>query len=224
MLLPLVERGELADRELAMSDAVVLARHHTTCPHLIDASGSQSGGRVQVVGAVGWGHARLPLPDGVHPVMRALVARCFAEPAERPSFSEVLDILKPLQTPLAAAAAAAAALAAHPDPGMPRNPNLAASAAASSASSSPAARLAAGAQENPSPVGSALPCAAALNGTKELGGPANMRVMLEGAQSATPVLQGSEGSAVEQGVHAPNQAAPRRAPRRQMPSAVVPKW
>ena len=51
----------------------------------------------QVVGAVGWGHARLPLPEGVHPVLRALIERCFAEPAERPSFSEILDILKPLQ-------------------------------------------------------------------------------------------------------------------------------
>ncbi len=46
---------------------------------------------------MGWGHARLPLPEGVHPVLRALIGRCFAEPAERPSFSEILDILKPLQ-------------------------------------------------------------------------------------------------------------------------------
>ena len=181
--------------------------------------------RAQVVGAVGWGHARLPLPDGVHPVLRALIGRCFADPAERPSFSEILDILKPLQAPLAAAAAAAAALAAHPDPGAPLNPTMAPSAAASSASSSPAARLAAGAQENPSPLGGAMPCAAALNGPQEgLGGPADMRVVLEGAQSAMPVLQGSDGPAGEQGAYAPNQAAPKRAPRRQMPSAVVPKW
>ncbi|KAK9832796.1 hypothetical protein WJX81_001956 [Elliptochloris bilobata] len=139
---------------------------------------------MQVVGAVGWGHARLPLPDGVHPVLRSLIARCFAEPAERPSFSEVLDILKPLQAPLAAAAAAAAALASN----LNSNAHITEStngpsggAAASSAASSPADTPFKGAGF------AALP-------EQESGGPADMRVALEGAQSAAPAAPRKYGT------------------------------
>jgi hypothetical protein len=50
-----------------------------------------------VVGAVGWANARLPLPPSLAPVIAALIERTWAEPGDRPSFSEVIDFLKPLQ-------------------------------------------------------------------------------------------------------------------------------
>lgn len=50
-----------------------------------------------MVGAVGWANARLPLPPSLPPVIAALIERTWAEPGDRPSFSEVIDFLKPLQ-------------------------------------------------------------------------------------------------------------------------------
>ena len=52
---------------------------------------------MQVVGAVGWANARLVLPPTLAPPMAALIERTWADPASRPSFSEIIDILKHLQ-------------------------------------------------------------------------------------------------------------------------------
>ena len=52
----------------------------------------------QVVGAVGWGGQKLPLPEPEDHPLRDLIARCWLEPAQRPSFSDICDILKPLSS------------------------------------------------------------------------------------------------------------------------------
>jgi hypothetical protein len=52
---------------------------------------------MQVVGAVGWGNARLPIPSDMVPVIADLIRRTWAEPADRPNFSEIISVLKPLQ-------------------------------------------------------------------------------------------------------------------------------
>jgi len=147
----------------------------------------------QVVGAVGWGHARLPLPDGVHPVLRALIARCFDDPAERPSFSDILDMLKPLQTPLAAAAAAAtAAAAASPRPGTSpagAAPAPGARPGTSPAGDGPGASVAAAAAA--SLVAELAPLGGAADPTLAgMGAPGELRAMLGTARSAAPVLSG----------------------------------
>ena len=66
----------------------------------------------QVVGAVGWANARLDLPPSLAPPMAALIERTWAGPASRPSFSEIIDILKPLQHANLCSAPAALAQAA----------------------------------------------------------------------------------------------------------------
>ena len=64
---------------------------------------------VQVVGAVGFGKARLPIPDSVPPPIAALIEACWAEdPARRPDFGSTIDTLTAfLRTETAAARAAA---------------------------------------------------------------------------------------------------------------------
>ena len=64
-----------------------------------------------MVGAVGWGHERLPIPADARPDVQELIARCFADQSERPSFAEIIPILKRMIADLSAAAAAAAAAA-----------------------------------------------------------------------------------------------------------------
>jgi serine/threonine protein kinase len=49
---------------------------------------------MQVVGAVGWNHERLAVPEAAHPTLRALLERCFGVAADRPAFSEIISILK----------------------------------------------------------------------------------------------------------------------------------
>eukprot|EP00891_Asterochloris_glomerata_P009732 jgi/Astpho2/9732/e_gw1.00149.41.1_t len=52
---------------------------------------------MQVVGAVGWANKQLPITDDMQPaVLRNLIVQCFKEPQERPSFSDIIGILKPL--------------------------------------------------------------------------------------------------------------------------------
>ncbi|KAK9814388.1 hypothetical protein WJX72_005059 [[Myrmecia] bisecta] len=51
---------------------------------------------MQVVGAVGWGNARLPIPEDISPQMQSLIASCWAEPEDRPSFEQIISILKPI--------------------------------------------------------------------------------------------------------------------------------
>lgn len=65
-------------------------------------------GAMQVVGAVGWGHERLPIPADARPDVQELIARCFADQSKRPSFAEIIPILKRMIADLNAAAAAAA--------------------------------------------------------------------------------------------------------------------
>ena len=49
-----------------------------------------------MVGAVGWGNAQLEVPPEVDPAMAALMASCWAEPGERPSFAQLIVSLKEL--------------------------------------------------------------------------------------------------------------------------------
>jgi hypothetical protein len=72
--------------------------------------------RMQVVGAVGFSHQRLPLPDDLQPEVRQLILSCWEEePGKRPSFGDVLEALgrlpnlSPSLTRLGAVAAAAEA-------------------------------------------------------------------------------------------------------------------
>ena len=62
---------------------------------------------MQVVGAVGFAHERLPIPDGMSPGLGDLMARCFGKPEDRPSFSEIISILKRQMRVLVAAGSAA---------------------------------------------------------------------------------------------------------------------
>lgn len=52
---------------------------------------------LQVVGAVGWGNARLQIPCEADPALSCLILRCWSEPHNRPSFSEILQILRTLR-------------------------------------------------------------------------------------------------------------------------------
>lgn len=54
-----------------------------------------------MVGAVGWGNMRLELPEAMHSTIASLIRRTWADPAERPNFSEIIDTLKPLQHAMA---------------------------------------------------------------------------------------------------------------------------
>ena len=49
---------------------------------------------VQVVGAVGWGNARLPIPEDIAPELKDLLEACWDEPTVRPGFEGVLNVLK----------------------------------------------------------------------------------------------------------------------------------
>ena len=51
---------------------------------------------MQVVGAVGWDNARLPVPETLPPAIASLILQSWAEPAERPGFGDIIDRLKPL--------------------------------------------------------------------------------------------------------------------------------
>ena len=50
----------------------------------------------QVVGAVGWGNAQLPLTDDMQPVLKGLIKQCWGQPQDRPSFGDIIAILKPM--------------------------------------------------------------------------------------------------------------------------------
>ncbi|XP_068658358.1 probable serine/threonine-protein kinase SIS8 [Aristolochia californica] len=56
---------------------------------------------MQVVGAVGFQHRRLDIPDNMDPAIADLIKRCWlTDPKLRPSFSEIMGALKPLQKPI----------------------------------------------------------------------------------------------------------------------------
>ncbi|KAH7622771.1 hypothetical protein Ndes2526B_g02043 [Nannochloris sp. 'desiccata'] len=67
---------------------------------------------MQVVGAVGFANERLPIPPGIRPGLGDLMARCFGIPEDRPSFSEIISILKRQIRALVAAGSAAKLAAA----------------------------------------------------------------------------------------------------------------
>ena len=45
---------------------------------------------------VGWQLRTLPLPEPASHPLRELIRTCWLDPAERPSFSEIINHLKPL--------------------------------------------------------------------------------------------------------------------------------
>lgn len=51
---------------------------------------------VQVILKVGSQNARLTIPDSVDPRAAELIRRTWAEPSDRPTFSEIYGILEPL--------------------------------------------------------------------------------------------------------------------------------
>ncbi|KAG9459192.1 hypothetical protein H6P81_003700 [Aristolochia fimbriata] len=56
---------------------------------------------MQVVGAVGFQHRRLDIPDDMDPAIADIIKRCWqTDPKLRPSFSEIMGVLKPLQKPI----------------------------------------------------------------------------------------------------------------------------
>ncbi|KAL6001479.1 hypothetical protein ACLOJK_007217 [Asimina triloba] len=56
---------------------------------------------MQVVGAVGFQHRRLDIPDDVDPVIADIIKKCWqTDPKLRPSFSEIMAALRPLQKSL----------------------------------------------------------------------------------------------------------------------------
>ncbi|XP_073158855.1 probable serine/threonine-protein kinase SIS8 isoform X4 [Henckelia pumila] len=56
---------------------------------------------MQVVGAVGFQHRRLDIPDNMDPVIADIITKCWqTDPRLRPSFSEIMAALKPLQKPI----------------------------------------------------------------------------------------------------------------------------
>ncbi|XP_075516801.1 putative serine/threonine-protein kinase SIS8 [Primulina tabacum] len=53
---------------------------------------------MQVVGAVGFQHRRLEIPDNMDPVVADIIRKCWqTDPKLRPSFTEIMALLKPLQ-------------------------------------------------------------------------------------------------------------------------------
>eukprot|EP00249_Psilotum_nudum_P022895 c28683_g3_i1 orf=411-3836(+) len=53
---------------------------------------------MQVVGAVGFQHRRLDIPDDVDPIVSKIIRQCWeSDPYLRPSFTEIIATLKPLQ-------------------------------------------------------------------------------------------------------------------------------
>ncbi|RVX18174.1 putative serine/threonine-protein kinase SIS8 [Vitis vinifera] len=56
---------------------------------------------MQVVGAVGFQHRRLDIPDDMDPVVADIIRRCWhTNPKMRPTFAEIMATLKPLQKPI----------------------------------------------------------------------------------------------------------------------------
>lgn len=59
---------------------------------------------MQVVGAVGFQHRRLDIPDDIDPVVADIIKSCWeTDPRLRPSFAEIMAALKPLQKPITSA-------------------------------------------------------------------------------------------------------------------------
>jgi hypothetical protein len=67
---------------------------------------------MQVVGAVGFANERLPVPEGMKPGLADLMQRCFGPSEDRPSFSEIISILKRQVNVLITAGSAARSAAA----------------------------------------------------------------------------------------------------------------
>ncbi|XP_022923956.1 probable serine/threonine-protein kinase SIS8 isoform X1 [Cucurbita moschata] len=56
---------------------------------------------MQVVGAVGFQHRRLDIPDNMDPAIADIIRKCWqTDPRLRPSFAEIMAALKPLQKPM----------------------------------------------------------------------------------------------------------------------------
>uniref|UniRef100_A0A7N1A6Q1 non-specific serine/threonine protein kinase n=2 Tax=Kalanchoe fedtschenkoi TaxID=63787 RepID=A0A7N1A6Q1_KALFE len=56
---------------------------------------------MQVVGAVGFQHRRLEIPDDIDPAVADIIRQCWqTDPRLRPSFGEIMAALKPLQKPI----------------------------------------------------------------------------------------------------------------------------
>ncbi|KAL5544998.1 hypothetical protein UlMin_008782 [Ulmus minor] len=56
---------------------------------------------MQVVGAVGFQHRRLDIPDDMDPTIADIIRKCWqTDPKMRPSFAEIMAALKPLQRPI----------------------------------------------------------------------------------------------------------------------------
>ncbi|RDX88330.1 putative serine/threonine-protein kinase SIS8, partial [Mucuna pruriens] len=56
---------------------------------------------MQVVGAVGFQHRRLDIPDDVDPAIANIIRQCWqTDPKLRPTFAEIMAALKPLQKPI----------------------------------------------------------------------------------------------------------------------------
>ncbi|XP_043699521.1 probable serine/threonine-protein kinase SIS8 [Telopea speciosissima] len=59
---------------------------------------------MQVVGAVGFQHRRLDIPEDMDPVVADIIRKCWqTNPKMRPSFAEIMGALKPLQKPITSA-------------------------------------------------------------------------------------------------------------------------
>ncbi|KAL8141815.1 hypothetical protein V2J09_014847 [Rumex salicifolius] len=59
---------------------------------------------MQVVGAVGFQHRRLDIPDDVDPAIAEIIRKCWeTDPILRPTFAEIMTALKPFQKPITAA-------------------------------------------------------------------------------------------------------------------------
>ncbi|XVF09488.1 hypothetical protein REPUB_Repub07fG0097400 [Reevesia pubescens] len=56
---------------------------------------------MQVVGAVGFQHRRLDIPDDMDPAIAEIIRKCWqTDPKLRPTFAEIMAALKPLQKPI----------------------------------------------------------------------------------------------------------------------------
>ncbi|KAL8124164.1 hypothetical protein AgCh_011973 [Apium graveolens] len=67
---------------------------------------------MQVVGAVGYQHHRLDIPEDIDPIIADIISKCWqTDPRLRPSFTEIMAALKPIissqvpRPPLAASSA-----------------------------------------------------------------------------------------------------------------------
>ncbi|KAF2317458.1 hypothetical protein GH714_022495 [Hevea brasiliensis] len=59
---------------------------------------------MQVVGAVGFQQRRLDIPDDMDPVIADVIRKCWqTDPKLRPTFAEIMAVLKPLQKPITGA-------------------------------------------------------------------------------------------------------------------------